>query len=72
MHIEWGRWQPGWHGKPMSAHTAAARLNQLRIESPRGFSWHASCLIRMVRRLGLHHLLMCKPRGGRKKSRAVR
>jgi hypothetical protein len=32
--LEWALRQPGWHGRPISAHTAAAILNQQKIPSP--------------------------------------
>ena len=55
----------------VSASSALSRCRSC-FESPRNFCWHASCLMRVARQLGLHHLLTRKPRGGRKNSRAVR
>jgi DNA invertase Pin-like site-specific DNA recombinase len=57
LHIEWAFRQPGVfaNGRPISFCAAANRLNERHIASPRGGRWAGDQLMRMARRLGLHH-----------------
>jgi DNA invertase Pin-like site-specific DNA recombinase len=58
MHLEWVLRQPGRQGRPISFHAAAKKLNERNVESPMGGRWQGSQLVRMTRRLGIHHPLV--------------
>jgi hypothetical protein len=57
LHIEWALRQPGFRGKRISFNSAADRLNERNIESPRGGVWAGNQLQIMAIRLGIHHPL---------------
>jgi DNA invertase Pin-like site-specific DNA recombinase len=71
VHIEWVLRQPGWHGRPISARGAAAKLNERNIPSPSGKRWWAPSVMRIGQRLGLRHPLAGKHRVARQKPRGV-
>jgi DNA invertase Pin-like site-specific DNA recombinase len=58
VHLEWVLRQPGRKGRPISFHAAAKKLNERNVESPMGGQWRGTQLVRMTRRLGIHHPLV--------------
>lgn len=61
-HIEWALRQPGVRGRPISLGRAAQALNDREIPSPGGGRWGSEQLMRMGRRLGLHHQPAGRPK----------
>lgn len=58
LHIEWALRQPGkGDRRPITFCSAARRLNERNIGSPRGGLWRGHQLQRMARRLGINHPL---------------
>ena len=60
VHIEWALRQPGWLGRPISAHRAARKLNERNLPSPWGKRWWGSTVMRMGQRLGWQSALANK------------
>jgi DNA invertase Pin-like site-specific DNA recombinase len=54
-HIEWALRQAGLRGRPISLAAAARKLNEREPPSPMGGHWGGEQLMRMGRRLQLHH-----------------
>jgi DNA invertase Pin-like site-specific DNA recombinase len=69
VHLEWALRQPGWLGRPISVHRAAAMLNQRNIPSPFGKRWWGATVLNMARRIGLRHPL---PRTAPERAEACR
>ena len=57
LHIEWAFRQPSvhGHGRPISFHAAANKLNDRNIESPCGGRWSIQTIMRMGKLLGIYH-----------------
>lgn len=72
MHLEWALRQPGKYGRPISLRAAADKLNGRNIESPMGGRWWGPAIMRMGRRLGLHHPLATRRRPVMQKHRDMR